>query len=105
MSMEAWHLCRWALSPPRRHDEQRQRGALDTGGCHDPSSQLRAGWHWRRSPMLHVRVVSPAALTGRLADRLTAAPGVQNLVVHPSAATRPDGDAIQFDVHDGVANP
>src|SRR6516225_2277417 len=55
--------------------------------------------------MLHVRVVSPAALTGRLADRLTAAPGVQHLVVHPSAATRPDGDAIEFDVHDGVANP
>ena len=55
--------------------------------------------------MLHVRAVSPAALTGRLAGQLTAAPGVQNLVVHPSAATRPDGDAIQFDVHDGVANP
>ena len=55
--------------------------------------------------MLHVRVVSPAALTGRLADKLTAAPGVQHLVVHPSAATRPDGDAIEFDVHDGVANP
>jgi len=55
--------------------------------------------------MLHVRVVSPAALTERLADQLTAAPGVQNLVVHPSAATRPDGDAVQFDVHEGVANP
>jgi len=55
--------------------------------------------------MLHVRVVSPAALTGRLADQLAAAPGVQNLVVHPSAATRPDGDAVQFDLHEGVANP
>jgi hypothetical protein len=55
--------------------------------------------------MLHVRVVSPAALTGRLADQLAAAPGVQHLVVHPSAATRPDGDAVQFDLHEGVANP
>jgi uncharacterized hydrophobic protein (TIGR00271 family) len=55
--------------------------------------------------MLHVRVVSPAALTGRLAGRLAAASGVQNVVVHPGAATRPDGDAVQFDVHDEAANP
>src|SRR5262252_11151230 len=55
--------------------------------------------------MLHVRVVSPAALTGRLADRLTATPGVQNLVVQPGAATRPDGDSVQFDMHDEAANP
>jgi uncharacterized hydrophobic protein (TIGR00271 family) len=55
--------------------------------------------------MLHVRVVSPAAVTGQLADRLTAAPGVQNLVVQEGAATRPDGDAVQFDVHDEAANP
>ena len=55
--------------------------------------------------MLHVRVVSPAALTGRLADLLTAAPGVQNLVVQPGAAIRPDGDAVQFDMHDEAANP
>jgi uncharacterized hydrophobic protein (TIGR00271 family) len=55
--------------------------------------------------MLHVRVVSPAALTGRLADLLTAAPGVQNLVVQPGAATRPDGDSVQFDMHDKTANP
>ena len=55
--------------------------------------------------MLHVRVVSPAAVTGQLADRLTAAPGVQNLVVQEGAATRPAGDAVQFDVHDEAANP
>ena len=55
--------------------------------------------------MLHVRVVSPAALTGRLAGQLTATPGVQNLVVQPGAATRPDGDAVQFDMHDEAANP
>jgi hypothetical protein len=36
--------------------------------------------------MLHVRVVSPAALTGPLADRLAAAPGVQNVVVRAGAA-------------------
>jgi uncharacterized hydrophobic protein (TIGR00271 family) len=55
--------------------------------------------------MLHVRVVSPAALTGQLAGRLTAAPGVQNLVIHAGAATRPDGDAVEFDVRDEAANP
>jgi uncharacterized hydrophobic protein (TIGR00271 family) len=55
--------------------------------------------------MLHVRVVSPAAVTGPLADWLTAASGVQNLVVQEGAATRPDGDAVQFDVHDEAANP
>jgi uncharacterized hydrophobic protein (TIGR00271 family) len=55
--------------------------------------------------MLHVRVVSPAALTGPLADRLAAAPGVQNVVVRAGTASRPDGDAVQFDVRDGAANP
>jgi uncharacterized hydrophobic protein (TIGR00271 family) len=55
--------------------------------------------------MLHVRVVSPAALTGRLADRLAVAPGVQNVVVRAGAARRPDGDAVHFDVLDGSANP
>lgn len=55
--------------------------------------------------MLHVRVVSPAALTQRLGDLLSAAPGVQNLVVQPGAATRPNGDAVQFDMHNEAANP
>ena len=55
--------------------------------------------------MLHVRVVSPAALTERLADRLVVAPGVQNVMVQAGAARRPDGDAVQFDVRDGTANP
>ena len=41
--------------------------------------------------MLHVRVVSPAALTGSLTDRLAAAPGVQNVVVRSGAARRPPG--------------
>jgi hypothetical protein len=55
--------------------------------------------------MLHVRVVSPAALTRPLTDRLAAAPGVHNVVVHADAARRPDGDAVQFDVRDAAANP
>ena len=55
--------------------------------------------------MLHVRVVSPVALTERLAERLAVAPGVQNVMVQAGAARRPDGDAVQFDVRDGTANP
>ena len=55
--------------------------------------------------MLHVRVVSPATVTGPLTDRLAASPGVQNVVVRAGAARRPDGDAVQFDVRDGAANP
>jgi hypothetical protein len=54
--------------------------------------------------VLHVRAVSPAALTEQLADRLAAAPGVQNVVVRAGAARRPDGDAVEFDVRDGAAN-
>jgi uncharacterized hydrophobic protein (TIGR00271 family) len=55
--------------------------------------------------MLHVRVVSPPALTESLIGRLAAAPGVQNVVVRPGAARRPPGDAVQFDVRNAAANP
>lgn len=55
--------------------------------------------------MLHVRVVSPSQLTERLVDGLAADPGVMNLVVLRAAAARPDGDAVQFDVLTGSANP
>lgn len=55
--------------------------------------------------MLHVRVVSPAAVTESLTDRLAAAPGVQNLMVRAGGARRPSGDSVQFDVHDAAANP
>jgi len=55
--------------------------------------------------MLHVRVVSPAAVTGQLTDQLAAAPGVQNVVVRPGAARQPAGDAVEFDVRDAAANP
>lgn len=55
--------------------------------------------------MLHVRVVSPSTLTEQLADALADAPGVQNVVVQLRAARRPDGDSVQFDIHDEAANP
>jgi uncharacterized hydrophobic protein (TIGR00271 family) len=55
--------------------------------------------------MLRVRVVSPADLTGQLLERLSVAPGVQNLVVLPQAVRRPQGDAVDFDLNDGAANP
>jgi uncharacterized hydrophobic protein (TIGR00271 family) len=55
--------------------------------------------------MLHVRVVSPAPFTEQLAGRLTAAPGVQNVVVLAGTARGPDGDAVEFDVRDSAANP
>jgi uncharacterized hydrophobic protein (TIGR00271 family) len=55
--------------------------------------------------MLHVRVASPADHTGELVEKLSALTGVQNLVVLAHAARRPAGDAVQFDVRDGAANP
>ena len=60
----------------------------------------------RRGPagMLHVRVVTPPALTGDLAEWLGDHPGVADVVVHPGAARRPLGDAVQFDVRQGAAN-
>jgi uncharacterized hydrophobic protein (TIGR00271 family) len=54
--------------------------------------------------MLHVRVVSPSGLTSRLVQSLAADKGVMNLVVLPAAATRPDGDAVQFDLLTASAN-
>jgi uncharacterized hydrophobic protein (TIGR00271 family) len=55
--------------------------------------------------MLHVHVVSPAGRTGQLVETLSTLPGVQNLVVLARGALRPEGDAVQFDVRDGAANP
>jgi len=54
--------------------------------------------------MLHVRVVSPAEVTERLAGLLTADPGVTNLLILRAAATLPDGDAVQFDLARASAN-
>ncbi len=55
--------------------------------------------------MLHVRVVSPPGSTDRLVERLSADPGVRNLVVMRGAARRPGGDAVQFDLLARFANP
>jgi uncharacterized hydrophobic protein (TIGR00271 family) len=55
--------------------------------------------------MLHVRVMSPAATTGKLAETLAGFTGVRNLVVLKGAPHRPGHDAVQFDVQDGAANP
>jgi uncharacterized hydrophobic protein (TIGR00271 family) len=55
--------------------------------------------------MLHVRIVSPPSVTGRLLGRLADLPGVRNLIVLEGAAQRPDGDAVFLDVDHGSANP
>src|SRR3984893_19441344 len=55
--------------------------------------------------MLHIRLVSPPGSTDHLVERLSADPGVRNLVVMPGAARRPDGDAVQFDLLTRFANP
>jgi uncharacterized hydrophobic protein (TIGR00271 family) len=54
--------------------------------------------------MMHVRLVSPPDLTGRVLELLHADPYVFNLVVHPGRATRPEGDAVECDVLTGAAN-
>jgi uncharacterized hydrophobic protein (TIGR00271 family) len=55
--------------------------------------------------MLRVRVVSPPGSTDRLVETLGVDPGVHNLIVVRGAARRPDGDAVQFDLGTGFANP
>jgi uncharacterized hydrophobic protein (TIGR00271 family) len=55
--------------------------------------------------MLQVRVVSPPGSTDHLVERLSADPGVRNLVVMRGAARHPDGDAVQFDLLNRFANP
>src|SRR5215470_14888188 len=55
--------------------------------------------------MLRVRLVSPPDSTERLVERLSAEPGIRDLVVLPGAARRPAGDALQFDLLTRVANP
>jgi hypothetical protein len=55
--------------------------------------------------VFHARIASPPDVTGRLVQTLTADPGVLNLVVSRGAARRPDGDAVQFDLRTGSANP
>lgn len=47
---------------------------------------------------LHIRVISPPAVTPPLLDALGGRPHVRNLVVQAGAARQPAGDAVQFDV-------
>ncbi|MFF2362829.1 DUF389 domain-containing protein [Streptomyces sp. NPDC058122] len=54
--------------------------------------------------LIHVRMVSPARLTGAVASLLAADPRVVNLVVQPGIARKPDGDALSCDVLTGGAN-
>ena len=55
--------------------------------------------------MLHIRVLSPPGVTGRLLDQLASLPGIENLIVLEGAGHRPDGDAVLLDVRDNAANP
>ncbi len=54
--------------------------------------------------MLHIRAACPDDLTGRLAERLMAHPGVVNLAILPAASAASPNDAVQFDVTSESAN-
>ena len=54
--------------------------------------------------MLHIRVACPGELTGNLAERLRAHPGVVNLVILPTVSAALPADAVQLDVASGAAN-
>jgi uncharacterized hydrophobic protein (TIGR00271 family) len=48
--------------------------------------------------MIHLRIVAPASLAGRVVDLLERAPAVLNVVRIPDVARRPHGDLILCDV-------
>lgn len=54
--------------------------------------------------MIHLRVVSPPDITDAMVPALRAEPTVMNLTVFRSAVSKPDGDAVQFDVQQGAAD-
>ena len=54
--------------------------------------------------MIHIRLVSPPDITAALVDRLASNAGVFDLIVLEGVARNPDGDAVQFDVINAVAN-
>src|SRR5262245_66418306 len=54
--------------------------------------------------MINLRVVSPPDVPDALVPVLRADPAVLNLIVHRSAASSPDGDAVHFDVLQGAAD-
>jgi uncharacterized hydrophobic protein (TIGR00271 family) len=67
-------------------------------------------WHRMRQraaggeALIHLRVVSPPDVTAALMPVLRAEPAVLNLTVLPGTVSNPDGDAVHFDVLQGVAN-
>jgi len=54
--------------------------------------------------MIHLRVVSPPDITDAMVPALRAEPAVMNLTVFRSVVSKPDGDAVQFDVLQGAAD-
>lgn len=48
--------------------------------------------------MLHMRVVAPSDLAGRVVDYLMGSPSTINIVHLPNAAKKPDGDLVTCDV-------
>jgi uncharacterized hydrophobic protein (TIGR00271 family) len=54
--------------------------------------------------MIHLRVVSPPDITEAVLPVLRAEPAVRNLMVLRSAVSRPDGDAVHFDVLHSAAD-
>ncbi|MGW7683048.1 DUF389 domain-containing protein [Kribbella sp. NPDC054772] len=54
--------------------------------------------------MIHLRVVSPPEITDAVVPVLRAEPTVMNLAVFRSAVSKPDGDAVQFDVQQAAAD-
>ena len=54
--------------------------------------------------MIHLRVVSPPDVIGRLMPMLRTEPAVMNLTVFPGKVSNPDGDAVYFDVLHGAAD-
>src|SRR3954451_25014809 len=54
--------------------------------------------------MIHLRVVSPSDVPDALIPVLRGEASVINLTVLRSAVSRPDGDAVHFDVLQGAAN-
>jgi hypothetical protein len=54
--------------------------------------------------MLHVRLISPPDVTAHLINALLTHADVINLVVAPGTALIPEGDAVDFEVHENRAN-
>nr|BFF25367.1 hypothetical protein GCM10025732_33320 [Glycomyces mayteni] len=54
--------------------------------------------------VLHVRVITPAALTGEVLTTAVDCPAVANVIRLPGAAVDPPGDCVEFDVAREGAN-